>query len=588
MKRQIEFEQRRPTGHSVTLRLANEEDRASIYHVRHEVYAEELHQHTTNDVHALVDALDEANVYLVAHVGHELAGFISLTPPTAPLFSVEKHVTHDELPLKRNAELFEARLLTVCPRYRGTLVATLLMYGALRYVEANGGTRIIGIGRHEVMPVYRKVGFETSGRDLQSGAVTFHLMSATTEQLRARVNPWWLARAEREVNWQLPFALRPAVPCFHGGAFFEAIGEEFDTLWKRRDIINADVLDAWFPPSPRVIGALQEHLSWLTRTSPPAGCAGMLRVIAEARGLDERCLVPGGGSSDLIFLALRQWLTRSSRVLLLDPTYGEYAHVLEKVIGCQVTRFRLHREDDYDVNVEALSAALKLNFDLVLLVNPNSPTGRHVAPSELRKVLRNVPVCTRVWIDETYVEYVGTEQSFEQLASATCNIVVCKSMSKVYALSGLRAAYLCGGRHLIDELRGITPPWAVSLPAQVAAVNALQDSSYYQQRYSETHRYRDELDCGLRRLGFEVTPAVANFLLCHLPAVQISVAEFVQRCRAQNLFLRDVSNMGVSERAIRIAVKDRATNGKMLRIIRDVLEESHHGPGVQRPVPALA
>jgi histidinol-phosphate/aromatic aminotransferase/cobyric acid decarboxylase-like protein/GNAT superfamily N-acetyltransferase len=590
MKREFAMEDRcRNTArNSVTLRLASEEDRTAIYRMRHEVYAEELHQHTANDGHTLVDALDEWNVYLVACVGPELAGFISITPPSAPAFSVEKHIPRDDLPVQRDAQLFEARLLTVRPRHRGTSVATFLMYGALRYVEANGGTRIIGIGRHEVMPVYRKVGFETLGREVQSGAVTFHLMSATTDQLRTHLNPSWLARVEREVDWRLPFALRQPAPCFHGGAFFEAVGEEFDTLWKRREIISADVLDAWFPPSPRVVGALQEHLSWLTRTSPPAGCEGMLRVIAGTRRVDERCVLPGGGSSDLIFLALRQWLTKSSRVLLLDPTYGEYAHVLEKVIGCAVTRFRLKREDHYAVNIEALGTALKSNFDLAVLVNPNSPTGRHAPAAALREVLRGVPPSTRVWIDETYVEYTGAEQSLEQFACATRNVVVCKSMSKVYALSGLRAAYLCGPRHLIEELRAITPPWAVSLPAQVAAVNALQDPCYYRQKYFETHRYREELTRGLGHMGFEVTPGVANFLLCHLPATEVPAAELVRRCRAQNLFLRDVSNMGVTERAIRIAVKDQATNETMLRILRGAIETARDDADVQRLEPALA
>lgn len=558
--------------HLITLRLAGDHDREAIYRLRHEVYAEELHQHSTNHEHTLSDALDGSNVYLIAEAGGELAGFISLTPPEAPAFSVEKYIPREELPVARDAQLFEARILTVRPRYRGTPVATLLMYAALRYVEANGGARIIGIGRHEVMPVYRKVGFATLDREFQSGAVTFHLMSATTDHLRAQLNRVWLARAEREVEWQLPFAFHPPAPCFHGGAFFEAIGEQFDAMEKRHQIINADVLDAWFPPSPRVTGALHENLSWLTRTSPPAGCEGMLRVIAATRGLDERCLLPGGGSSDLIFLALRQWLTKSSRVLLLDPTYGEYAHVLEKVIGCHVTRFRLRREEHYDVNLDALAETLRAPFDLVVLVNPNSPTGRHANAGALRELLRALPASTRVWIDETYVEYPGSRHSLERFACSTRHVVVCKSMSKVYALSGLRAAYLCGPRHLIAELRAITPPWAVSLPAQVAAVNALQDPWYYQQRYDETHRHRAGLELGLKQLGFNVTPAVANFLLCHLPANAMAPAELVHRCRARQLFLRDVSNMGVTERAVRIAVKDGATNDKMLEIIRGVME----------------
>jgi len=398
----------------------------------------------------------------------------------------------------------------------------------------------------------------------------FELMSATTERLRRQISALWLARAEREVSWQLPFPFRPPAACFHGGAFFEAIGDEFNALWKRHEVINADVLDAWFPPSPRVLEALHEHLAWFTRTSPPAGCEGMLRTIARVRGVDEHSLVPGGGSSDLIFLALRHWLTKSSRVLLLDPTYGEYAHVLEKVIGCRVERFRLRREQNYDIDLEVLASALAKGFDLVVLVNPNSPTGRHASGEALRAALRNVPASTRVWIDETYVEYVGAHESLETFAAASRNIVICKSMSKVYALSGLRAAYLCGPRDVIAELRGITPPWAVSLPAQVAAVHALGDPSYYAECYRQTHRLREQLASELNELGWDVTPGTASFLLCHLPD-EVRSTELVQRCRERHLFLRDVSNMGVRENAVRVAVKDEGTNRRMMALLREEL-----------------
>ena len=180
--------------------------------------------------------------------------------------------------------------------------------------------------------------------------------------------------------------------CYHGGAFFGAIGDEFDRLERAHEIISADVLDAWFPPSPRVTAALAEHLPWLVRTSPPTGCEGLVRTIARVRGVDERCVLAGGGSSDLIFLGLSRWLTARSRVLILDPMYGEYAHVLEHVVRCHVDRFALSRDDDYDVDVVALQRTIQRGaYDLVILVNPNSPTGRHCPPSQLRWLLARVP-----------------------------------------------------------------------------------------------------------------------------------------------------------------------------------------------------
>ena len=126
--------------------------------------------------------------------------------------------------------------------------------------------------------------------------------------------------------------------CYHGGAFFEAIGSEFDALNKRKDIINADVLDAWFNPSPKVLDELKTHLSWICKTSPPTDCGGMAAKIAEIRGVETENILPGAGSSDLIFMAFQEWLTPKSRVLILDPTYGEYTHVLENVIGCKVDK----------------------------------------------------------------------------------------------------------------------------------------------------------------------------------------------------------------------------------------------------------
>jgi histidinol-phosphate/aromatic aminotransferase/cobyric acid decarboxylase-like protein len=181
-----------------------------------------------------------------------------------------------------------------------------------------------------------------------------------------------------------------------------------------------------------------------------------------------------------------------------------------------------------------------------------------------------VPHKTRVWIDETYVEYVGAEQSLETFAARSSHVVVCKSLSKVYALSGLRVAYLCGPRSLISPLQAITPPWTVSLPAQIAAVRALQDPKYYAERYQETHRLRDELRASLLDIGMaSVVPGTANFLLCHLPSKGSDSETLLARCIEQGLFLRNpaVTSPCLGSHTVRIAVKDAATNARMLDFI---------------------
>jgi histidinol-phosphate/aromatic aminotransferase/cobyric acid decarboxylase-like protein len=562
----------------LTITVANDEDRDTIYRLRHAVYASELAQHPENAAGRLSDSLDAFNTYITASVNGEVVGFISITPPGHPSYSIDKYLSRDALPFPCDDSLYEVRLLTVVQPYRGSQAAFSLMYAALRWVEAHGATRVVWIGRREILDLYLKAGGQPIGIEVQSGAVTFEVLTMTIRTALEHLGRYTplLHRLEGSIDWQLDIPYYRPTRAFHGGAFFDAIGDEFDTLGKRKSIINADVLDAWFPPSPKVTTALRENLDWLLRTSPPTECQGMIRTIARMRGVDPKCVLPGAGSSNLIFMAFRQWLTPASRVLILDPMYGEYAHVLEEVVRCQVDRLILSRGDGFLLDLSDLESRFATPYDLVILVNPNSPTGRHVPRERLEEVLKRAPSRTLIWVDETYVEYAGPEQSLEQFAARSENVVVCKSMSKVYALSGVRAAYLCASPHLIEGLRSITPPWAVSLPAQVAAVKALQDPAYYAARYEETHALRVQLVEGLlATINLEIVPSVANFVLCHLPPDGPDAAIVVDKCRVHGLFLRDVATMGsqLGTHALRIGVKDAQTNRQIVEMLTRVLHE---------------
>ena len=179
----------------------------------------------------------------------------------------------------------------------------------------------------EIRHIHLRVGLKPTGQDVQSGAVTYGLLHGTLSDVHAAlpgVRPI-LDRVQLEMSWRIGVAYHTPAACYHGGKFFEAVGDEFQTLDRLDSVISADVLDAWFPPSPKAIAAIERHLPQMLRTSPPTGCEGLIRTIARVRGVRPECILPGAGSSELIFLALRHWLTADSRVLILDPSYGEYA-----------------------------------------------------------------------------------------------------------------------------------------------------------------------------------------------------------------------------------------------------------------------
>src|SRR5579859_842483 len=561
----------------IKLALANRETLAAIGCARYEVYVTELGQYEARDGRSLTDAGDVESTYIVATVDGKMVGFVGITPPTSARFSLEKHLHRDAIPFPFDEHLFEVRTLTVLRPFRGSSIASALMYAAFRWVESHGGTRIVSIGRREVLDMYLEVGLEKVGLSCASGSVTYELLSGKVEHIREQLKRFEvrLRQMEETLDWQVGVSFYPPSECYHGGAFFDAIGNEFDDLGRTKTIINADVLDAWFPPSPRVMQGLREQLDWAARTSPPTHAEGLVRTIARVRGVDPSCVLAAGGSSALIFLALRQWLRPSSRVLLLDPTYGEYAHVLENVIRCKVERVTLQRKDGYRIDVAQLARELANEYDLFIWVNPNNPTGQHVPRAVVEELLQCTPRNTRIWLDETYIDYVGPNESIELMASASDNVVVCKSLSKAYALSGLRVGYLCGPPHIVEELRVLAPPWSVGLPSQIAATYALQDGAYYAARHSETRELRRQLAADLKNIGVaEIIPSVANFLMFHLPDAGVDTRTVVRTCRRQGLFLRDISNMGSSlgNHAVRIAVKDWATNQHMISILRGAIQ----------------
>ncbi|MBZ5524167.1 MAG: histidinol-phosphate aminotransferase family protein [Acidobacteriia bacterium] len=365
---------------------------------------------------------------------------------------------------------------------------------------------------------------------------------------------------------------------FHGGRFFEAIGTTFNDLTRSETIISADVLDAWFDPSPRVIDKLREHLPFLARTSPPVHGEGLIDTISEIRGVPQANLCLGGGSSHLIFTCLPALTTRRSRVMILDPMYGEYSHVLEQVLQLEVTRHCLKEDSAFRIDTRRfIDHAQRIRPHLVVIVNPNSPTGRYWPREEVLEFLRRLPDTLCV-VDETYIDYVHSAASLESEVRNFDNLIVLKSMSKVYALSGLRAAYLAAPERIVRQMARLIAPWSVSLPAQVAAIEALRDPDYYQARYRETDALRFqtlESLCGLE--GIELFDSCANFYLVKTRNATATGLE--QELERDGVFIRHCDSMSrqFHDNFVRLAVKKKDQNARIVAALKAALARERVG-----------
>jgi len=358
----------------------------------------------------------------------------------------------------------------------------------------------------------------------------------------------------------------------HGGKLFEAIGQDLRDLSRLETIISADVLDAWFDPSPRVLEKLREHLPFLARTSPPVHAGGLIAAISATRGIPTSNLCVGGGSSQLIFACLPDFTTKNGRTLLLDPTYSEYAHVLGAVLVREVHRHTLHEEHGFRIESRAfLDHARRLHPELIVIVNPNNPTGQYWPRAEILEFVRRLPG-TFCLVDETYIDYVAPGESLEREVDRYKNLVIIKSMSKAYALSGMRVAYLAASPDIIHYLGRRLPPWASGLAAQVAATEALHDPGYYRDRYRETHALRAETLEMLQGLpGVQLFDTCANFYL--VKNTGQSAATMQRQLENEGILVRHCDSMGLQfhDDFLRVAVKTKEENARIAGALRSVV-----------------
>lgn len=362
----------------------------------------------------------------------------------------------------------------------------------------------------------------------------------------------------------------PPVHAFHGGASFQAIGADFADLDRRRDVVDADVLDAWYEPAPAVLTTLRDHLPWLVKTSPPTHGDGLRAAIAARHGLDPGQVLVGGGTSSLMFLALPRLVARGDTVALLDPMYGEYRHLCEHVLGARVVGCELDEAQGFRPDARAIAARVAAaRARLLILVNPNSPTGVGFDRPGLQQLLAELPAETSVWIDETYVDFAPHVPTAEPLVRSDGRLIVAKSLSKFFALSGLRVGYLCSSLARIGALEPWSPPWSAGLLAQVAAMRALASYDWYRQQAATTAQLRDALAARIAAIpGLRPFPSATNFVLFKTDAVD--AATLVSRCQAHGVFLRDCASLSprFGGRFVRTAVKDAAANDRIVAALR--------------------
>src|SRR3989442_4317643 len=267
-------------------------------------------------------------------------------------------------------------------------------------------------------------------------------------------------------------------------------------------------------PSPKALAAYRavaDHLQ-----DYPDGAATPLReAVGRAFGLDPNRIVCGAGSDDLLNLIADAYLRDGDEAIHTTHAFLVYPIAIR---GSGATPIAA-AEKNYTADVDAMLAAVSERTKVVFLANPNNPTGTYVPFDEVKRLHRGLPRHVLLVLDAAYAEYVR-RNDYEvgiELVATSENVVMCRTFSKIHGLAALRLGWLYGPTHVVDAINRIRGPFNVNAPAMAAGIAALQDSAHLETSRAHNEKWRAGLEGEIPKLGVEVTPNIANFVLNHLP-----------------------------------------------------------------------
>lgn len=292
---------------------------------------------------------------------------------------------------------------------------------------------------------------------------------------------------------------------------------------------------------------------------PDRDCLALRRALGARLGVGIERIAPGNGTVELLWAVGLAYIHPGDRVLVVGPTFGEYSHVAQ-VFGAQVhqpTALPLGPNGSFRIEAREIESALQIGaYRLAFLCNPNNPTGGALPLETVRSWAHANPE-TLFILDEAYLPFADGVQS--AIPDTGENLLVLRSMTKDYALAGLRLGYAVGPAGVIQALRLVKPPWSVNAVAQQAGLAALEDEGFLPSALADLRAHTLELVERLSALGLRPVPSCTHFFL-----IRVGNAAAVRlRLLRRRVQVRDCASFGLPE-YIRVSTRLPEDNDRLV------------------------
>lgn len=306
--------------------------------------------------------------------------------------------------------------------------------------------------------------------------------------------------------------------------------------------------------------------------------------IAEKNNLNIENIIVGNGATEIIFLFMK--ILSPKKVLIVSPTFGEYERAIKSSIladdSLEINYFELKEAENFVLNVKNLETELENNYDLLILCNPNNPTGQFLKLKKLEEILK---ICeqknTKLFVDEAFVEFVEDWENESIINSKENkeNLFVIRAFTKFFAIPGLRLGYgICFNNNLLKKMLEKKEPWSVNNIADLAGKTVLDDENYIQKTKEWIKDQKKYMYENLNKIeGLRAYKTEVNFILLkiedNLLEKGLDVKNLRKKMLEKGILIRDASNfIYLDKHYFRLAIKDKLNNEKVIETLTSILK----------------
>lgn len=379
---------------------------------------------------------------------------------------------------------------------------------------------------------------------------------------------------------------------FHGGNIYKVFREK-----NIKEILDysSNINPYGIPESLKK--RITENLEVLERYPDP-DYVELRQKLANLNKVNLSDIILGNGATEIIFLFMK--VINPKKILIVSPTFGEYERAV-KATGIsgdienkkiEIEYFELKESDDFKLNIGNLKNELENKYDLLIICNPNNPTGKFLKLAQTEEILKECnKYDTKLFIDEAFIEFLedGMKESIVNTEENKKNLFVTRAFTKFFAIPGLRLGYgMYFDKELEKKISEKKEPWSVNNIAEMVGLTVLDDAEYIEKTLkwiAEEKKYMYEK---LNEIsGMKVYETEVNFITGKIDeklfSEGLNVKILREKMLEQGILIRDASNFKfLDERFFRLAIKDRASNERVIEAMKEIFREKESKDNIKK------